>query len=103
MNSIDLDKKNIDLWINSSDVIIIDYWADFCGPCKALAPVLEEMSTKYSIKVGKVDLVKDMETASKFKVMNIPCLIVFKEGKEVERMVGFKGRESVENLFKKYT
>ncbi len=101
---IELKQDTMDAMLREPGISIVDFWATFCGPCKILAPVLEELATKYSeIKVGKVDISSNLPLASKYKVMNVPCLIVFRDGEEVDRMVGFKGKESLENLFIKHS
>lgn len=88
----------------SSGVSIIDFSADWCGPCKVLAPIFEYVSSKYpKIKTGKVDVSAELKIAQQYRISSVPCLVVFKDGKELERVVGFKGKDSVEQLFQKYT
>ena len=85
-------------------VMIVDYAAEWCGPCKVLMPILESLSNKYqNIEVMTVDISKNMDMAKKYRVSNIPCLVVFKNGKEVDRMVGFSGQVPVEKLFIKHS
>jgi thioredoxin 1 len=88
----------------SSGTTIVDYWAEWCEPCKVLSKVLDGLVNKYDgVKVGKVDITDQLELAKEYKISNIPCLIVFRDGKEVERVVGFKNAGSVEDLFIKYS
>lgn len=78
-------------------VALVDFWASWCYPCKMIAQVLEEIAKDYSgkIKVAKVEVDEAGETASRFNVMNIPTLILFKDGKEIERIVGVTSKEDI--------
>jgi thioredoxin 1 len=84
---------------------IIDFWADWCAPCKTLAPLLDSLAQKYEgvIKFAKVNISNDAKGCAEYSITNIPCLIVFRDGKEVDRQVGFKGKEGVEGLILKHT
>jgi thioredoxin 1 len=83
--------------------VLLDFFAEWCGPCKMAAPVLEELAGEYKDKVvvGKLDVDQNQETASKLGVMSIPTIIMFKDGKEVDRKVGFAGKAGYEEMIKK--
>lgn len=73
----------------SSGMVVVDFWAEWCGPCRMLGPVFEELSGEMdSVKFAKVDITANQEIAQKYGVMSIPTLVLFKDGKEVDRMMG---------------
>ena len=76
-------------------LVIVDFWADWCGPCHMLAPIIDEVSSEYEgkIKVGKLDVDSASDIASKYNVMGIPTVIFFKNGKEEKRLVGVQPKQ----------
>jgi thioredoxin 1 len=78
----------------SSTPVIVDFWAEWCGPCKMIAPTLEEIATEQDGKltVAKLNVDDNPDTARRFEVMSIPTLLVFKDGEPVKRLVGAKGK-----------
>ena len=89
-----LDKKNFNMQTRKGTVLV-DFWASWCAPCKMMAPVLNEIAEKESdkIKVAKVNVEYNQHLAKKFKVKNIPTLIIFQDGKEIKRIMGYKTKK----------
>ncbi len=88
---IELNEKNFKKEVEESKIpVIIDFYADWCGPCQMMKPVFEKVSESYEgkLKFAKVNTEDNSELASKFDVQGIPCLIVTKKGKEIDRIVG---------------
>ncbi|MFD2705242.1 MULTISPECIES: thioredoxin [Salibacterium] len=88
----------------SEGVVLADFWADWCGPCKMIAPVLEEIDSEMGdqIKIAKLDVDENQETAGKFGVMSIPTLLLFKNGEVVEQITGFQPKEQLEEVLNKH-
>ncbi|MEY2437265.1 MAG: thioredoxin 1 [Acidimicrobiaceae bacterium] len=78
----------------SAEVVIVDFWAEWCGPCKMIAPILEEIATEQAgkMRVAKLNVDDNPDAARRFEVMSIPTLIVFKDGQPVRRLIGAKGK-----------
>ena len=83
--------------------ILIDFWAEWCGPCKMLAPVLEEVSTEFTgkLKFAKLDTEKYPRIAMEQGISGIPCLIIFKNGKEIDRIIGFSPKPILKQKIEK--
>jgi thioredoxin 1 len=90
--------------LKSDKPVMVDFYADWCGPCKLAAPIIDELSEEYKdqMVIGKLDVDANQQTAGKFGVMSIPTVIVFKNGEEADRKVGFGGRAGYEDLIKKF-
>jgi len=88
--------------LDSNLPIVVDFWAEWCSPCLMVAPIIEGIAKEYEgkIKVGKLNVDKNPQTAAKYGVMSIPTVILFKEGKEIGRKVGFEGKEGLMGLIR---
>ena len=102
MAIIDLTKENFQAEVTKSDKpVLVDFWAVWCGPCQMMAPILHELETEMpDVQIGKVNVDEQMDLARQFRVVSIPTLIIFKNGKEVQRMVGVTSKEELKDALK---
>ncbi|MDN5930539.1 MAG: thioredoxin [Pseudonocardia sp.] len=97
-NTVDVTDATFDADVlKSSKTVVVDFWATWCGPCKMIAPVLNEIAGDYTDKltVAKLDIDANPETARNFQVMSIPTMIVFQDGKPVKQIVGAKPKDAL--------
>ncbi len=103
-NIVEVVDSAFDKEVTESEVpVLVDFWAPWCGPCRALSPVIEELSNDYegSVKVGKVNVDENPQTTMKFRIRSIPTLIVFKNGEVAEQIVGAVPKSEIEKVLNK--
>ncbi len=89
----------------AKSLVLVDFYADWCGPCKLMVPVIEELIKEYEgkegVKIGKLNVDESSATAQKYNIMGIPTLILFKNGKQAEQLVGYKSKEDLKEIIDK--
>ena len=102
MSVIKITEQNFEAEVLKSDVpVLVDFWAVWCGPCQMMAPILHELETEMpDVQIGKVNVDEQMDLARQFRVVSIPTLIIFKNGQEVQRMVGVTSKEELKDALK---
>lgn len=89
--------------LKSNQPVLLDFWAEWCGPCKAIAPKLEELAKNYAgkLKIAKINVDENQDTPTRYSIRGIPTLILFKNGQVVDKLVGNHPSESIEELIKR--
>lgn len=103
MSEIKITNENFQTEVLNSDIpVLLDFWAVWCGPCRMLAPVVEELAAEYDgkIKVGKVNVDEENALANMFRIESIPTLLLFKNGKVADTSIGYRPKEEIEKMLK---
>lgn len=103
MAEITITKDNFTKEVLEADIpVLVDFWATWCGPCRMIAPFIEEIAKEYEgkVKVGKINVDDEGELAVKFSIMSIPTVMVIKDGKVVNTAVGYRSKEQLVDLLK---
>ena len=101
MSEIILTNKNFEAEVLKSEIpVLVDFFATWCGPCKMLAPVIEELAEKYEgkVKIGKVNVDEENELAMQYGILSIPTLVLFKQGKVVNTKIGLCSKSEIESM-----
>ena len=94
----ELNNETFNEVLESKEAILVDFYADWCGPCKMLEPIMEEIATE--IRVYKVNVDTSAELARDFGIMSIPCVVAFQNGKEINRSIGLKSKSEILEMVK---
>ena len=99
MSVMQITKENFDAVVNGDKPVLLDFWAPWCGPCRMVAPIVEEIAgERDDIVVGKVNVDEEMELAVKFGIVSIPTLIYLKDGMEVDKILGYRPKADIEDM-----
>ena len=103
MSVITLNKDNFEEEVLKSEkLVLVDFWASWCGPCRMMSPVIDQVAEEMgdNIKVGKINIDEERDLALQYDVMSIPTFIVFKDGREIGRSVGVQDKEEIKGMLK---
>ena len=102
MAIVNITQENFDtLVINSEKTVLLDFWAPWCGPCRMVAPILEQIAAeREDIVIGKVNVDEEMDLAREYGIVSIPTLIVVKDGMEANKAIGYLPKEDILNLLR---
>lgn len=104
-NVIEISDNEFETEILKSDIpVVVDFWATWCGPCRKLSPVIDEIADEYAgkVKFAKVNVEQSIETAKNYSISGIPCLLIFKQGESVERMTGLMPKSTIISNIEKH-
>ena len=105
MAAVHLNEQNFEQEVlQSSSPVLVDFWAEWCGPCQMIAPAIEELANEFNgkVKVGKVNIDEAQGLATRYSVMSIPTLMIFKGGKVIDQVVGALGKEQLAGRLKQH-
>lgn len=100
--ALEITDSNFREYIDSGKPLVLDFWAEWCGPCRMISPLIEELAEEYKeqVNIGKVDVDNNNDVASEFGIRNIPTILFFKEGKMVDKQVGAVPKAKIEEKIK---
>ena len=100
---VELTEENFQAYSNASKPLLVDFWAEWCGPCKVMEPVIERLSRKYAdqITFGRVNVDEEMNLSSRFQVFSIPTFMLFKGGNPIDAVIGAVGEAALEQFLKR--
>ncbi|MFW5945723.1 MAG: thioredoxin [Candidatus Natronoplasma sp.] len=101
---VEVTDNNFEETIEGYPLVLVDFWAAWCGPCKMMEPVMEELAEDYQddVVIGKMNVDKNQNIPSRFQVSSIPTLVLFKEGEVVDRIIGARGKEQLKQKFEEH-
>ncbi|WP_027417777.1 thioredoxin [Aneurinibacillus terranovensis] len=104
MAIVQVSDNNFQTEVESGGTVLVDFWAPWCGPCKMIAPVLEEISSDLGdkLKIAKVNVDENPGSAQRFGIMSIPTLMLVKDGQVVDKVIGFQPKENLMNAINKH-
>ncbi|NLO98755.1 MAG: thioredoxin [Clostridiaceae bacterium] len=93
-----------ELVLKSSVPVLVDFWANWCGPCRAVSPIIDELADEFDgrFKIGKVNVDEENTLVNNFNIMSIPTMIAFKDGNQVEKIIGARSKADLKALLEKY-
>lgn len=103
MSTVKITTTNFEQEVLQSQIpVLLDFWADWCGPCRMAAPIIDEIATETAgkVRVGKVNVDTDIELAQRYRIASIPTFLVFKNGELTEKAIGLQSKEDLMNLLK---
>lgn len=104
MSVVKVTDENFKAEVLESEIpVLVDFWAEWCGPCRMIAPVVDAVAEEYAgkLKVAKLNVDENPQTASQYGIMSIPSLLIFKDGQVIEKMVGFMPKEQMKEAIDK--